>query len=141
MVHGGENYHCKVPYSAFDREDLEEIRSVLVPMTVLRKDRNLTEQHRQRVSLDIISRDVELGEKAQDDYVQARDSLIQVQKGDPIPSRYKAARLGKDGCCGKGCNGCLIFTHDPVYARARELYKKKKIGEKLEEHIPLEMSL
>ena len=68
----------------------------------------------------------------QEEYVAARDDLKESQSGDPRPTRYKAARLGKEGCCGKGCNGCLIFTHDPAYAKARELFRAGKIGQKLE---------
>jgi putative protease len=75
---------------------------------------------------------VELGSRTQEEYVAARDDLKESQSGDPRPTRYKAARLGKEGCCGKGCNGCLIFTHDPAYAKARELFRAGKIGQKLE---------
>jgi putative protease len=130
-VHGGANHYFKIPYTAFDREDPAAIKERLVPMTVLRKDRELIEQHRQRVSLDIISQNVELNRDLPTSYDTARDELHDLMQGEPMPSRYKAARLGKEGCCGKGCNGCLIFTHDPAYERARELYKRKKIGEKL----------
>ncbi len=34
-------------------------------------------------------------------------------------------------CCGKGCNGCLIFWYDSKYEKARDLLKQKKIGEML----------
>ncbi len=101
-------------------------------MTVLRKDRELTEQFRRRVHLDSVSQKVELGSRIQKEYVAARDDLRESQSGDPRPSRYKAARLGKEGCCGKGCNGCLIFTHDPAYEKARALFRSGKIGQKLE---------
>jgi putative protease len=43
----------------------------------------------------------------------------------------KTPRIGKEGCCGKGCNGCLIFWHDEKYQKAREILKTKKIGEML----------
>ncbi|TNE36114.1 MAG: hypothetical protein EP347_11860, partial [Alphaproteobacteria bacterium] len=44
----------------------------------------------------------------------------------------KSPRYGVEGCCGKGCNGCLVFWHDPAYAKAREKLSAKKQGEKLE---------
>ncbi len=129
---GGGNLHFKVFFEAFDREETEAVRKALVPMTVLRKDRELNEQFRCRVHLDSVSQKVELGDRSQEEYVIARDDLKESQSGDPRPSRYKAARLGKEGCCGKGCNGCLIFTHDPAYEKARELFRLGKIGQKLE---------
>ena len=43
----------------------------------------------------------------------------------------KTPRTGTEGCCGKGCNGCLPFWHDEKYAKAREILKNKKIGEML----------
>ena len=39
-------------------------------------------------------------------------------------------KIGDDGCCAKGCNGCLIFWHDDKYKKAPN-FKKKKIGEML----------
>ncbi len=131
-VSGGGNLHFKVLFEAFDREEAQVVREALIPMTVLRKDRELNEQFRCRVHLDSVSQKVELGSRTQEEYVAARDDLKESQSGDPRPTRYKAARLGKEGCCGKGCNGCLIFTHDPAYAKARELFRAGKIGQKLE---------
>jgi putative protease len=43
----------------------------------------------------------------------------------------KTPRVGLEGCCGKGCNGCMMFWHDPLYAKAREILGKKKQGEML----------
>ncbi|KUJ73677.1 hypothetical protein AVO45_13860 [Ruegeria marisrubri] len=36
-----------------------------------------------------------------------------------------------EGCCGRGCNGCLIFWQDPQYARAREVLLKRRQGAQL----------
>ncbi len=41
---------------------------------------------------------------------------------------FRTPRLGIEGCCGRGCNGCLHFWNDARYARARELLKSKKQG-------------
>ncbi len=46
--------------------------------------------------------------------------------------RFKTARLGIEGCCGRGCNGCMIFWNDPEFEKARVLMAKKKQGEMLE---------
>ena len=45
---------------------------------------------------------------------------------------FRSPRIGKEGCCGKGCNGCLIFWHEDKYKKARELLKTKKAGELLQ---------
>jgi len=45
--------------------------------------------------------------------------------------KFKTNRVGVDGCCGKGCNGCLIFWEDDTYARAREALLSRKNGEQL----------
>jgi putative protease len=45
---------------------------------------------------------------------------------------FRTPRVGTQGCCGRGCNGCLIFWHDPQYANAREILGKRKQGEMLE---------
>ncbi|MBL4831918.1 MAG: hypothetical protein JKY55_18810, partial [Aliivibrio sp.] len=41
-------------------------------------------------------------------------------------------KLGLDGCCGRGCNGCLMFWNDPAYAKARVLMAGKKQGQLLD---------
>lgn len=131
-VHGGQGFIFKVPYSAFDREDPSWVKEHLVPMTVLRKDRNLLDAQKKRVSMDKVAQKVELEESAPQAYDTARSSYLISISSQNRNKEIKKARLGVDGCCGKGCNGCLIFSHDPSFAKARELYAKKKIGEKLE---------
>jgi putative protease len=44
---------------------------------------------------------------------------------------HRAPKQGIESCCGKGCNGCLMFWQDDKYAKAREKMKSKKIGEML----------
>ena len=135
FVNGGMGLSFVVPFTSFDREEREVLQTSLIKNTVVRKDRHLTEGARQRIELDIVSQRVELGTSDASDYQKKLDALVAGTADAKLPSRYKAARLGKQGCCGRGCNGCLIFTHDPAYARARELMKKKKIGELLEEPV------
>ena len=43
----------------------------------------------------------------------------------------KPPRLGPDGCCGLGCNGCLPFWHEPRYERARATLSARSDGERL----------
>jgi putative protease len=44
---------------------------------------------------------------------------------------FRTPRFGVEGCCGRGCNGCLPFWHDEKYAKAREILRGKKMGERL----------
>jgi len=37
-------------------------------------------------------------------------------------------RLGLDGCCGLGCNGCLMFWNEPKFEGARAKLKARGIG-------------
>ena len=41
---------------------------------------------------------------------------------------FRTPRLGIEGCCGRGCNGCLHFWNDARYAAARALLRSKKQG-------------
>ena len=43
--------------------------------------------------------------------------------------RSKTNRIGKEGCCGKGCNGCLVFWHDDMYVA--DLRKESMVWESL----------
>ena len=48
----------------------------------------------------------------------------------PLRSEYegvtfRSPRLGVEGCCGRGCNGCLHFWNEPRYAKARQLLRSK----------------
>jgi len=131
-VNGGCDHFFKVPFTAFDREDQATIKMSLVPLTVLRKDKNLIPEHRHQLSLNILSQEYELEKCSPNRYETTREELKELQSNSPRQAKIKTPRLGKEGCCAKGCNGCLIFTHDPEFARARELFKKKKIGEKLD---------
>jgi len=45
---------------------------------------------------------------------------------DVMEKRSKTSRKGVEGCCGRGCNGCLMFWNDPEYARARETSGKEE---------------
>ncbi len=77
------------------------------------------------------SHQLEGGEIRQEKYENKRQKYFAaLELGDEKISP-RTPRVGVDGCCGKGCNGCLIFWHDDKYAKAREILKKKKIGEML----------
>ena len=41
-------------------------------------------------------------------------------------TKVPTKEIEKDSCCGKGCNGCLIFWNSPKYAKARDLLARNK---------------
>jgi len=56
---------------------------------------------------------------------------VEVKNVDSRSRTLNKPRLGTEGCCGRGCNGCLIFWNDPAYEKARTLMATKKQGEML----------
>lgn len=100
-------------------------------MSVVRKERPLSKQEWDRIKFDKEASKIELGGGSQKRYFDLRDNLknsIEVSNKD---RKFKTPRLGVEGCCGRGCNGCLIFWQDPAYEKARQLMADKKQGEML----------
>ncbi len=129
VVHPGQNIQIRIPFSAFDLEDETTLRDRIPPLTLVRKEKLLTQQEWDRLRLDRAARDVEEGVGNERIYLKMRDNLA--SSTAQMPKTKKVPRTGTEGCCGKGCNGCLIFAHDPLFAEARKELAQKKIGEKL----------
>ena len=66
--------------------------------------------------------------RAKADYQGQRRDLIEAIATQNEGVTFRTPRLGAEGCCGRGCNGCQYFWHDPRYARAREVLRSKKLG-------------
>ncbi len=129
-VHPGVDFHLRIPFSAFDLEDHATLAERIPPITLVRKEKILIHEEWDRLRLDRAARDLELGNGNERIYLKMRDNLAQTMAEAPQTKRIP--RTGTEGCCGKGCNGCLIFAHDPHFTEAREELAKKKIGEKLD---------
>ena len=129
-VHPGQNFEFRIPFSAFDLEDENSLRDRIPEMTLVRKEKILNQQEWDRLRLDRAARDVEAGTGNERIYLKMRDNLA-VSTAE-MPKTKKVPRTGTEGCCGKGCNGCLIFAHDPLFAKARQDLSQKKMGEKLD---------
>ena len=84
-------------------------------MTVLRNEQSLTQEQWDRLKLDRETQLLELGEASDENYSAKRNALQNSQKIKNAARRPKIPRIGIKDCCGKGCNGCLIFWHDPTY--------------------------
>lgn len=129
VVHPGQDIQFRIPFSAFDLEDAATLRDRMPPMTLVRKERVLNQQEWDRLRLDKAASDVEAGNGNERIYLKMRDNLA--NSSAQVPETKKVPRTGTEGCCGKGCNGCLIFAHDPLFSKAREDFAGKKMGEKL----------
>ncbi len=128
-VHPGQKFRFRIPLTAFDLEDPTTLAERLPPLTVIRKEKTLSQQEWQRLKLDKTARGIELGHGGQAVFESTRIRLSDVLSDVPKPK--KVPRTGTAGCCGKGCNGCLIFAHDPLFEQARSDLQEKKMGEKL----------
>ena len=131
-VHGGAQATIKVPFSLFDHEDLDDLKARFPVYSVLRKAKALTTEQWNRVKFDKLVQGLETGGKRNEKaYEKRRDALAESVAENTSERRFKTNRVGVEGCCGKGCNGCLIFWEDDTYARAREALQTRKHGEQL----------
>jgi putative protease len=129
VVHGSTKTVVRFPFALFEHEETEDLRMNFPPFTVVRKERALTEEQWARLQLDKTALAMEVkdttGETA---YKRRRDALVEAIEADANTRRFKTNRVGTEGCCGKGCNGCLIFWQDDSYAKAREILLQRKQG-------------
>ncbi|WIY25298.1 U32 family peptidase [Parasedimentitalea psychrophila] len=132
VVHGSTKSVVRLPFSLFEQEDQNDLRKNFPAFTVIRKERALTDEQWKRLQLDKTAQAMEIrdstGETA---YTRRRDALVEAIDGDTNTRRFKTNRVGTQGCCGKGCNGCLIFWQGDEYALARDILLQRKQGEQL----------
>ena len=132
VVHGSNKSVIRLPFSLFEQENQNDLRSNFPAFTVIRKERALTDEQWKRLQLDKTAQAMEIrdstGETA---YTRRRNALVDAIEADTNSRRFKTNRVGTQGCCGKGCNGCLIFWQGEEYSLAREVLLKRKQGEQL----------
>lgn len=128
-----KNEGVRLKAAIFHEEDVGELKKILPELTLIRKDKNLNLVEESRKSLHKAAQRLEITDKNEHIYQKKKDRYLDNRENnlDLAEITVKSAKIGIDGCCGKGCNGCLIFWNDKKYAKARELMKKKKIGEML----------
>jgi len=132
VVQGGAKMTIRFPFSLFDHEDIDVLRERFPEMSVLRKEKPLTEEQWNRLKFDKITQGLEIaGKHGHPSYERRRDKLVESQDEGMLERRHKTNRIGTDGCCGKGCNGCMVFWQDDLYAKAREAVLARKQGEQL----------
>ena len=141
VVHPGRGSRLRIRLSLFEQEQQATLLDRLPCGTVIRKEQPLTEVEWARVKLDRDAARVERAEGAGakadlSRYILHQSELAQALQSQAERAEPRFVRLNAPGCCGKGCNGCLVFWHDPAYAKGRELMAQKKMGERLERKVP-----
>lgn len=132
VVHGSTKTVIRLPFTLFDHEEIDDLRARFPVYSVLRKERALTDEHWSRIRFDKLVQGLETsGRDNTAAYARRRDDLVEKIGQDGNTRRFKTNRVGTEGCCGKGCNGCLIFWQDDKYALAREVLSKRKQGAQL----------
>lgn len=138
-VHAGPQPEVRIPFALFDQEDAESLKARFPVMTIVRKETPLTQKQWDRLKLDRAARRLELSDHSHDEmldafYAKRRDALVESREADNKDKTFKSARLGIEGCCGRGCNGCMIFWHAPEFEKARAAMARKKQGEMLDKN-------
>lgn len=121
----------RVPFSLFHEEDISTLAERFPKRTIIRKDRPLTQVQWDRIKIDREALAMEEGTGEQRLYDKSVGNLQASLDKQAAELKFRTPRVGKEGCCGRGCNGCLIFWHDPKYEKARAILSKKKQGELL----------
>ncbi|WP_412562924.1 U32 family peptidase [Thalassobius sp. MITS945101] len=132
VIHGSTKTVIRVPFALFDHEDTDWLRAQFPEYTVMRKERALTEEQWARIKLDKVVQGIEAsGKDRPKAYDRSRDKLVDAIGEGAAERRHKTNRVGVEGCCGRGCNGCLMFWQDPQYEKAREELLTRKQGAQL----------
>lgn len=121
-VTAGENRAIVIPAKAFHQELPSLLKERLPVLSVARKARPLTAEQELQLKQNNKSQGAELGWVASEALVRdpkERSRVLQSMKGERPP------KLGAQGCCGLGCNGCLPFFNDEKYEKARALLSQK----------------
>jgi putative protease len=130
-LHAGQKPLFKIPAADFHLFNKEKLKQLLPPLSLVRKEKSNIESEKLKVESRQLSHQLEVGNVRQEKYENKRKKYFTALEVGDEKISPKTPRVGTDGCCGKSCNGCLIFWHDEKYAKAREIAKTKKIGEML----------
>ena len=122
----GNGHAIRIPLEAFHNEHTETLQAQLPELTVARKRVPLTEEEQATLTRSAREFAAERG-------IIPLSALknASATRGAAALKPGKAPRLGLDGCCGLGCNGCVMFWNDPKFEQARARYQKQPLGTKL----------
>lgn len=122
-VSAGQNKAIRIPLEIFQTLSPAELRQHLPVLSVARKMVELDEAQQARLIADLEALAIQIQNLKVDDAEKTR----RLKENQEMQLFYKqkqvikkGPRMGLEGCCGKGCNGCRLFWFDPKYSRARE---------------------
>lgn len=122
-VSAGQNKAIRIPLEIFQTLSPAELRQHLPVLSVARKMAALDEAQQARLIADLEALAIQIQKLKVDDAEKTR----RLKENQEMQLFYKqkqvikkGPRMGLEGCCGKGCNGCRLFWFDPKYSRARE---------------------
>jgi putative protease len=131
-IHAGQQPLLRIPFSWFNAEDKTRLAHDFPAYTVVRKRRVLTDDQKARKKLDLVAQAVEQNKSSEEVYQKKRQDLLSAQATDETKDApHHKPHSGAEGCCGRGCNGCLHFWHDKKYEKSRALLRSKEPGELL----------
>ncbi len=120
-ITAGERRALRLPASLFHQRSVKELKQLLPPLTIARKAKPLTSEQESQLKQNNRVQGAEVGLVKAEDLIRdegERARVLRSMKGENPP------KLGAEGCCGLGCNGCLPFWKEPKYEKARTLLAK-----------------
>jgi U32 family peptidase len=132
-INAGQKPVIRIPFSWFHEEDPGSLGHDFPVYTVVRREKALSGEAWARLKLDRVAQAAELGKASESKYQDRRQDLIEALRAEYEGVTFRTPRLGVEGCCGRGCNGCLHFWNEPRYANARQLLRSKGQGVLLSE--------
>jgi putative protease len=127
-ISAGHGRAIRIPLSALHNEDVTTLPGRLPVYSVGRKRSVLNDEQARSLAINQGSRDVELG-------LLEASSLLRFKQPTQNLTPRGAPKLGVEGCCGLGCNGCLMFWNEPKFARAREKLAAVGVGRRLDSRV------
>jgi putative protease len=124
-ITAGEKRAILVRWEALAAEGRSDWANLLPPLTVVRKAKALDTAQTEQLNKNRAAQQVELG-------LIPADSLRAPKSTRPVGGPVKPPRLGAEGCCGLGCNGCLPFWNDEKYERPRARLLESRRGKLIE---------
>jgi len=127
-VSAGQNKAIRIPLSIFHTLSPAELKTHLPVMSVARKMSHMNEGQKARLIADLEALQIQIQNLKVDEIekskrLQENQEMQMFFKQKQVIS--KGPRMGLEGCCGKGCNGCRLFWFDPKYATARAKLQAK----------------
>lgn len=127
----GQETAMLIPWEVFNYAKPKLLKQIIKPCTIVRKLKQLTPVQKDRLEYDKVAEKIELAtgvEQINQHKLQELKTSLATQKRQPNQEQQAKAKDNLQACCAKGCNGCLVFWHEPKYEKARSLLASKQQG-------------